>query len=95
MRAGGAALALVPAMLRAFFSTNEIITSLMLNYVGALVINYLIFDSAVVLARHVEPDREGLPAGEEPARLGELAAWRTPGRSCCRSASCSASSSRR
>ena len=43
--AGGAALALVPAILRAFFSTNEIITSLMLNYVGALVINYLIFDS--------------------------------------------------
>jgi general nucleoside transport system permease protein len=43
--AGGAALALVPALLRAFLSTNEIITSLMLNYVGALVINYLIFDS--------------------------------------------------
>ncbi len=42
---GGAALALVPAVLRAFFSTNEIITSLMLNYVGALVIDYLIFDS--------------------------------------------------
>jgi simple sugar transport system permease protein len=43
--AGGAALALIPAILRAFFSTNEIITSLMLNYVAALVINYLIFDS--------------------------------------------------
>jgi simple sugar transport system permease protein len=43
--AGGAALALVPAIMRAFFSTNEIITSLMLNYVGALVVNYLIFDS--------------------------------------------------
>ena len=34
--AGGAALALIPAILRAFFSTNEIITSLMLNYVAAL-----------------------------------------------------------
>jgi ABC-type uncharacterized transport system permease subunit len=43
--AGGAALALVPAVLRAFLSTNEIITSLMLNYVAALVLNYLIFDS--------------------------------------------------
>ncbi|MDX6516482.1 MAG: ral nucleoside transport system permease protein [Gaiellaceae bacterium] len=43
--AGGAALALIPAILRAFFSTNEIITSLMLNYVAALVVNYLIFDS--------------------------------------------------
>jgi simple sugar transport system permease protein len=42
---GGAAFALIPALLRAFLSTNEIITSLMLNYVGALILNYLIFDS--------------------------------------------------
>ena len=32
--AGGAAFALIPGVLRAFFSTNEIITSLMLNYVA-------------------------------------------------------------
>ena len=43
--AGGAALALIPGILRAFLHTNEIITSLMLNYVAALVLNYLIFDS--------------------------------------------------
>ncbi|MDX6409654.1 MAG: ral nucleoside transport system permease protein [Gaiellaceae bacterium] len=43
--AGGAVLAAIPALLRAFFSTNEIITSLMLNYVVALVLEYLIFDS--------------------------------------------------
>jgi simple sugar transport system permease protein len=43
--AGGAALALIPAVLRAYLNTNEIITSLMLNYVAALVLNYLIFDS--------------------------------------------------
>jgi simple sugar transport system permease protein len=43
--AGGAALALIPAVLRAYLQTNEIITSLMLNYVAALVLNYLIFDS--------------------------------------------------
>jgi simple sugar transport system permease protein len=43
--AGGAALALIPAILRAFFSTSEIITSLMLNYVAALLLTYLIFDS--------------------------------------------------
>jgi ABC-type uncharacterized transport system permease subunit len=42
---GGALLAAIPAVLRAFFSTNEIITSLMLNYVVALVLEYLIFDS--------------------------------------------------
>ncbi len=43
--AGGAAFALIPGLLRAFLSTNEIITSLMLNYVAALVLDYLIFDS--------------------------------------------------
>jgi simple sugar transport system permease protein len=43
--AGGALLALIPGVLRAFLSTNEIITSLMLNYVAALIVNYLIFDS--------------------------------------------------
>lgn len=43
--AAGAAWGLIPGVLRAFFKTNEIITSLMLNYVAALVLNYLIFDS--------------------------------------------------
>jgi ABC-type uncharacterized transport system permease subunit len=43
--AGGALLASIPALLRAYFATNEIITSLMLNYVVALVLEYLIFDS--------------------------------------------------
>jgi ABC-type uncharacterized transport system permease subunit len=43
--AGGAALAAIPGVLKAFFSTNEIITSLMLNYVVALILDYLIFDS--------------------------------------------------
>lgn len=43
--AGGALLAAIPAVLRAYFSTNEIITSLMLNYVVGLVLEYLIFDS--------------------------------------------------
>ena len=42
---GGALLAAIPAVLRAYFSTNEIITSLMLNYVVGLVLEYLIFDS--------------------------------------------------
>jgi len=42
----GALWALIPAVLRAFAHTNEIITSLMLNYVAGYVITYLIFDSA-------------------------------------------------
>lgn len=43
--AAGAAWGAIPGLLRAFAHTNEIITSLMLNYVAALVLNYLIFDS--------------------------------------------------
>ena len=42
---GGAFWGLIPGVLRAFLRTNEIITSLMLNYVAALIITYLIFDS--------------------------------------------------
>jgi general nucleoside transport system permease protein len=42
---GGAAWAAIPAVLRAFFRTNEIITSLMLNYVAGLILTYLIIDS--------------------------------------------------
>ena len=44
--AAGAAWALIPALLRAYLDTNEIMTSLMLNYVAGLFITYLIFDSA-------------------------------------------------
>lgn len=41
----GAAWAAIPAVLRAFAKTNEIITSLMLNYVAGLVLTYLIIGS--------------------------------------------------
>jgi simple sugar transport system permease protein len=43
--AGGAVWALIPGILRAFFRTNEIITSLMLNYVAGYLLTYLIFNS--------------------------------------------------
>lgn len=42
---GGTAWALVPGILRAFFRTNEILTSLLLNYVAGYVLTYLIFES--------------------------------------------------
>ena len=42
---GGASWALVPGILRAFLKTNEIITSLMLNYVAGTLLTYLVFDS--------------------------------------------------
>jgi general nucleoside transport system permease protein len=43
--AGGAAWASIAGVLRAFFRTSEIITSLMLNYVAAYLLTYLIFNS--------------------------------------------------
>lgn len=42
---GGAAWALIPGVLRSFFKTNEIITSLMLNYVAGYVLTYLVFNT--------------------------------------------------
>ena len=42
---GGALWGLIPGVLRAFFKTNEIITSLMLNYVAAYLLTYLIFNT--------------------------------------------------
>src|SRR5439155_18306955 len=42
----GALWALIPGVLRAFGRTNEIITSLMLNYAAGYLLTYLIFDSA-------------------------------------------------
>jgi general nucleoside transport system permease protein len=43
--AGGMAWGLIPGVLRAFFRTSEILTSLLLNYVAGLVLTYLIFQS--------------------------------------------------
>jgi ABC-type uncharacterized transport system permease subunit len=40
---GGAAWALIPAVPRALFGTNEIITTLLLNYVALLWVDYLVF----------------------------------------------------
>ena len=44
-RCSGARWAAIPGVLRAFAHTNEIITSLMLNYVAGLLLTYLIIDS--------------------------------------------------
>jgi len=43
--AGGCVWALIPGVLKAFFRTNEILTSLLLNYVAGLILTYLIFES--------------------------------------------------
>ncbi len=67
----GAAWGAVPGLLRAFAHTNEIITSLMLNYVAALVLNYLIFDS-LSYWRDTSSAGQVFPQGKP---LEEAASW--------------------
>ena len=67
----GAAWGAIPGLLRAFLHTNEIITSLMLNYVAAIVLNYLIFDT-LSYWRDDSPTGQVFPQGKA---LPEAAAW--------------------
>jgi general nucleoside transport system permease protein len=69
---GGAALALIPGVLRAYLSTNEIITSLMLNYAAALVLDYLIFDSLSYWRDTSTPSAKVFPQGKV---LPDAASW--------------------
>jgi simple sugar transport system permease protein len=69
--AGGAAWGAIPGVLRAFAHTNEIITSLMLNYCAALVLNYLIFDS-LSYWRDTSATGQLFPQGKA---LAEAASW--------------------
>jgi general nucleoside transport system permease protein len=71
----GAAWGAVPGFLRAFLHTNEIITSLMLNYVAALLLNYLIFDSTSYW-RDNSPEGAVFPQGRT---LSDAASWPTLG----------------
>jgi simple sugar transport system permease protein len=59
-------------VLRAVFKTNEIITSLMLNYVAALILNYLIFDSQSYWRDTSSLEAKVFPQGKT---LPESAAW--------------------
>jgi simple sugar transport system permease protein len=70
--AGGALYALIPGIFRAFLSTNEIITSLMLNYVAALIIDYLIFDSESYWRDTSTPTAKVFPQGKA---LPDAATW--------------------
>ncbi|MDQ2648465.1 MAG: ABC transporter permease, partial [Actinomycetota bacterium] len=69
--AGGAAWGAIPGALRAFASTNEIITSLMLNYVAANLATYLIFGSESHW-RSLEGSGAMFPTGR---RLSPEASW--------------------
>jgi general nucleoside transport system permease protein len=72
----GALWALIPGVLRAFAHTNEIITSLMLNYVAGYLITYLILGSASywrdvsTLQARAFPQGKPMPHAAEWATFG-------------------------
>jgi ABC-type uncharacterized transport system permease subunit len=59
----GAAWGAIPGLLKAYANTNEIITSLMLNYVAGLFLAYLIFDSRSYW-RDLSPAASTFPQGK-------------------------------
>jgi simple sugar transport system permease protein len=63
--------ACIPALLRAYLRTNEILTSLMLNYVGGFLMYYLIYDSSSYW-RDLSPAAAVFPTGKT---LGPNATW--------------------
>jgi simple sugar transport system permease protein len=75
----GAAVAAVPGVLKAYFSTNEIITSLMMNYLALNLVNYLILNSDSYW-RDLSPLKASFPQGKRtpfgadwmPIELGSL-----------------------
>lgn len=55
---------LIPGLFRAYFHANEILTSLMLNYVAGLFITYLIFDSSSYWRELSTPGSKRFPTGK-------------------------------
>jgi general nucleoside transport system permease protein len=72
----GAVWGLIPGVLRAFAHTNEIITSLMLNYVAGYFLTYLIFDSASYWRDTSTLQARAFPQGKP---LPDAAEWATFG----------------
>ena len=62
----------IPGVLRAYFNTNEILTTLMLNYVAANVMYYLIFDSTSYWRDLTSPSAKVFPQGKN---LPAAASW--------------------
>ncbi len=67
----GAGWALLPAFLRAWHGVNEIITTLMLNYVGILWVNFLVYGPWKDPAGHNFPFSPRYPDNATFARLGD------------------------
>jgi simple sugar transport system permease protein len=62
----------IPALLRAYLRTNEILTSLMLNYVAGFFVYYLIYDSGSYWRDLTTPGASVFPTGKT---LGPHANW--------------------
>jgi simple sugar transport system permease protein len=62
--AAGTAWAAIPGALRAYLRTNEILTSLLLNYVAGLLMYYLIFDSTSYWRDLSSPSARVFPQGK-------------------------------
>jgi ABC-type uncharacterized transport system permease subunit len=76
--AAGVAWALIPGVLRAFGRTNEIITSLMLNYAAAKLLEYLIYSSHSFWRDTTSPSAQTFPLGKT---LSTSAQWPLYGKS--------------
>jgi simple sugar transport system permease protein len=63
--AGGAVWGAIPGLLRAHLNTSEILTSLMLNYIGGLLMLYLIFDSDSYWRDLTSPSAKVFPQGKQ------------------------------
>jgi simple sugar transport system permease protein len=72
---GGAAWASIPGVLRAFFGTSEILTSLMLNYVAGYILTYLIFQSESYWRQTKGFNATVFPTGKPLPRSAEWPAW--------------------
>jgi len=70
--AAGTLWAAVPGALRAYLNTNEILTTLMLNYVAANIMYYLIFDSNSYWRDLTSPSARVFPQGKN---LASTANW--------------------
>lgn len=68
----GAVWALIPGILRAYFRTNEILVSLMLNYAAGLFMYYLIYDSTSYWRDLSTPSARVFPTGKT---LAAAANW--------------------
>jgi simple sugar transport system permease protein len=77
--AGGAFLAAIPGFLRAYLSTNEIITSLMLNYVVGIVLDYLIFNSHSYLRESKGFEAQVFPQGKTLPGEATWSSWTVHG----------------